>query len=59
MLSIAQSLGFTIGGLSFSPVKGPEGNIEFLLYLLKNHSTAQNAVEIDEVVFQAHQELDA
>ena len=59
VLSIAQSLGFTIGGLSFSPVKGPEGNIEFLLYLLKNHSTDQNAVEIDEVVFQAHQELDA
>ena len=28
-VSLADSLGFTIMGLTFSPVKGPEGNIEF------------------------------
>ncbi len=28
-------LGFTVKGLTFSPVKGPEGNIEYLLYLDK------------------------
>ena len=33
ILALAQEEGFTIGGLDFSPVKGPEGNIEYLLYL--------------------------
>ena len=31
----AKSLGFCEKGLTFSPVKGPEGNIEYLLYLKK------------------------
>lgn len=26
-------IGFSIQGLSFSPIRGPEGNIEFLAYL--------------------------
>ena len=32
-VSLAKELGFTILGLTFSPVKGPEGNIEFLGHL--------------------------
>ena len=32
-VELADSLGFTILGLTFSPVKGPEGNIEFLAHL--------------------------
>ena len=32
-VKLAQSLNFTILGLTFSPVKGPEGNIEFLGHL--------------------------
>lgn len=31
--SFAASLGFLVVGLSFSPIKGPEGNIEYLLYI--------------------------
>ena len=31
--SLAKSLDFTIRNLTFSPVKGPEGNIEFLAHL--------------------------
>ena len=31
-ISLAKSLGFTIRNLTFSPVKGPEGNIEFLAH---------------------------
>ena len=34
----AKQEGFSLEGLSFSPVKGPEGNIEYLLYL-KNGGT--------------------
>ncbi len=32
-LALADQLGFTVLGLTFSPVKGPEGNIEFLGHL--------------------------
>lgn len=32
-ISLVKSLGFTIRNLTFSPVKGPEGNIEFLAHL--------------------------
>lgn len=32
-VALALSCGFTILGLTFSPVKGPEGNIEFLAHL--------------------------
>ena len=31
--SFAASIGFQICGLDYSPIKGPEGNIEYLLYL--------------------------
>lgn len=29
------TLGWSVAGLDFSPIRGPEGNIEFLLYLLR------------------------
>lgn len=35
IISYAGSLGFTISGLDFSPIRGPEGNIEYLLYIKK------------------------
>nr|WP_307990383.1 TlyA family RNA methyltransferase [uncultured Niameybacter sp.] len=31
----AISIGFSVYGLDFSPIKGPEGNIEYLIYLKK------------------------
>jgi len=32
-VALTENIGFTILGLTFSPVKGPEGNIEFLAHL--------------------------
>ena len=32
-LALAEERGFTLLGLTYSPVKGPEGNIEFLGHL--------------------------
>ena len=56
-ITLAHELGFRILGLTFSPVKGPEGNIEFL-----SHLTLEERVErcpdASEVVRQAHQTLD-
>lgn len=50
--------GFGVLGLDFSPVKGPEGNIEYLIYLQKN---AESLVSVDcaeDVVKKAHETLD-
>ncbi|MDP4182084.1 MAG: TlyA family RNA methyltransferase [Bacillota bacterium] len=54
----ALSLEFQISGLSFSPVKGPEGNIEYLLYLSNSgDSTIDIASQTAKVVSEAHNSL--
>lgn len=35
MLSFIQEVGFVLKGLTFSPIRGPEGNIEYLVWLAK------------------------
>lgn len=35
MLGVAEIAGFCVSGLSYSPIRGPKGNIEFLLFLEK------------------------
>lgn len=54
---LADSLGFKILGLTFSPVKGPEGNIEFLGHLSLNGVTGIRP-DTALVVEQAHAALD-
>lgn len=49
VLSFARETGFYPAGLSYSPIKGPEGNIEYLAYLKKE--PCQDAVT-DETVAQ-------
>ena len=56
-VSLAHELGFRILGLTFSPVKGPEGNIEFLAHLTLV-SGEESFPDAAEVVRQAHQALD-
>ncbi len=58
----AKELHFILSGLDFSPIKGPEGNIEYLLYLKKeeNSSETENILtdnQIEQVVSAAHQSL--
>ena len=56
-VDLVKGLGFTILGLTFSPVKGPAGNIEFL-----GHLTLADLPGIEpdtaDVVAQAHKTLD-
>ena len=40
VITYAKSLGFLIKGLDFSPIRGPEGNIEYLLYIQKTENGA-------------------
>ena len=55
-VALAKRLDFTILGLTFSPVKGPEGNIEFLGHLTL---AEQPGIEPDTaaLVSQAHETL--
>ena len=55
-ISLAKSLDFTIRNLTFSPVKGPEGNIEFLAHL--SMQPGEDSYPLPgELVAQAHEAL--
>lgn len=41
----ALAVGFLILGLTYSPIKGPEGNIEYLLYLEKAGDITENIIK--------------
>ena len=56
-IALAHELDFHILGLTFSPVKGPEGNIEFLGHLTLSDQP-ENCPDPAEVVRQAHETLD-
>ena len=59
VIGYALDCGFCPLGLSFSPVKGPEGNIEYLLYLKK--CSGENTVTdeiIKETITLSHSKLD-
>lgn len=55
-ISLAKSLDFTIRNLTFSPVKGPEGNIEFLGHLCMEPGDAL-VPDIPALVAAAHETL--
>lgn len=51
--------GFDILNLDFSPVKGPEGNIEYLIHLKKSEDAKSYIIrEIEEIVQTSHSSLD-
>lgn len=55
---IATETGFLVKGLTFSPVKGPEGNIEYLMYLEKNDSPGiAEPISVRDVVDRSHEAL--
>ena len=61
VIEYAESIGLCVLNLDFSPVKGPEGNIEYLLYLqnvLKSKNEKEHEVFPKDVVEQSHLELD-
>ena len=61
VMDFASSIGFEILHLEFSPIKGPEGNIEYLLHLKKQpEGYVQDNIPVDPetIVAMAHQTLD-
>ncbi len=58
--SFALENGFSVLGLTFSPVKGPEGNIEYLIYLERSEAPSQGeqVLSAQQVVEESHRALD-
>ncbi len=59
VIDYAISIGFEVLNLEFSPVKGPEGNIEYLLHLQKHTEGIYESIpfEIKNIVDKAHETL--
>lgn len=58
VMNYARELGFVLCNLDFSPIKGPEGNIEYLLHLSKDCSRVCGELNVDSVVEASHGVLD-
>lgn len=62
VMDYASSIDFYPLALDFSPVKGPEGNIEYLLFLSKNKQDQEivdaSSIDIKAVVTASHDTLD-
>lgn len=58
--SFALENGFSVLGLTFSPVKGPEGNFEYLIYLERAEAPSQGeqVPSAQQVVEESHRALD-
>lgn len=58
VIGFAVENGFSVLGLEFSPIKGPEGNIEYLLYIEKSAEPyVDESVNPEKLVNLSHEEL--
>lgn len=57
----AEKAGFLVKGLTYSPIKGPEGNIEYLMWLEKRDGGSEEILcmseKIEELVEEAHEKF--
>ncbi len=60
VMEYARSIGYAVRHLEYSPIKGPEGNIEYLLHIRKNPegTLEELPADIQRTVALAHGELD-
>lgn len=54
ILAFASEQGFVARNLEYSPIKGPEGNIEYLVHIQKGMESQKEQVDVAAVVAQAH-----
>jgi 23S rRNA (cytidine1920-2'-O)/16S rRNA (cytidine1409-2'-O)-methyltransferase len=58
-VGFAKNAGFGIVGLEFSPIKGPQGNIEYLMVLTRKEPELEvTSEDIKKLVESSHNELD-
>lgn len=48
VIDYVDMIGFTVAGLTYSPVKGPEGNIEYLLWIEKREAIPETVIAMTE-----------
>lgn len=53
VLDFTRELGLKISAVTFSPIRGPEGNIEYLMYFSKNGE--DNEIDVEGIVKQSHE----
>ncbi len=60
VISFVRKMGLVCKALTYSPVKGPEGNIEYLVWLTKDQEQEDNVPDslVEDVVRSAHTALD-
>lgn len=51
------ALPMSLLGATFSPIKGPQGNIEYLYYITKRDEPSIPFAEVEEMVRRSHEEL--
>lgn len=57
IMEFATSMDFVLLHLEYSPIKGPEGNIEYLLHMTKDRGREAGQTDAAAVVAASHQEL--
>ena len=55
VILFTKAAGFDILGLDFSPIRGPEGNIEYLLWIRKGEPCSVVTIDVDSVVDASHE----
>lgn len=53
ILKHCKDLGFILGGLTYSPIKGASGNIEYLMYFLRGEKSVKAARDTRKIVEEA------
>lgn len=48
VIDYADMIGFEVKGLTYSPIKGPEGNIEYLVYIIKKSDIPEETIALTE-----------
>lgn len=56
IVTFADMIGFEVKAVDFSPIKGPEGNIEYLMHIVKNSEPDENVLALSEA--DAEKKLD-
>ena len=56
ILDFAPQIGLSVMGLDYSPIKGPEGNIEYICHM-KNGSFEGPTLDVEAIVNASHEAL--
>ena len=56
ILDFVPTIGMSAVGLDYSPIKGPEGNIEYICHLV-NTPGLDRAIDVAAIVARSHENL--